>query len=149
MDWYEEHMRTFEITPMPESYKAVRGQYTPPTGQTHVDVGAVKNSWAQINLAIRMPCRASLLLEERPTFAHHLPIGDVTVLRASITAAGFSARLRLVDVVNDDDGVAKADVILENGEMEVRAYQTNQMVALIDVPAGTPAGDYQGSIRFF
>ena len=26
MDWYEEHMRTFEITPMPESYKAVRGQ---------------------------------------------------------------------------------------------------------------------------
>ena len=149
MDWYEEHMQTFEITPMPESYKAVRGQYTPPTGQTHVDVGAVKNSWAQINLAIRMPCRAILLLEERPTFAHHLPIGDVTVLRASITAAGLSAKLRLVDVVSDDDGVAKADVILENGEMEVRAHQTNQMVALIDVPAGTPAGDYQGSIRFF
>ena len=147
MDWYEEHMRTFEITPMPESYKAVRGQYTPPTGQTHVDVGAVKNSWAQINLAIRMPCRATLLLEERPAFAHQLPIGDVTVLRASITAAGLSASLRLVDVVNDDDGVAKADVLLENGEMEVRAYQTNEMVALIDVPAGTPAGDYQGSIR--
>jgi hypothetical protein len=98
---------------------------------------------------VTAPDHTLLLVERRPAFSYRLPVDAVTVLRADMTIGGLNGRLHIVGMVEDDDGVEKADVILEDGACPVRPHQPAQLAALIEIPADTPPGVYMGKIRFF
>lgn len=149
MDEYEAMMRTFEITPMPENFKSAQGKRVQPNGCTHVALRAVRGSFVQIHLAVTMPVKSLLVLEERPAFSHRYPVDSTTILRAALDSPALPGALHLIDWVEDDDGVRKGDVVLESGSMELRPYQTSQLTALLPVPSDTAPGEYTGKIRFY
>ncbi len=149
MDAYDKKFTSkVKITPLPESCKVVQGQRFP-DDDTAISLRAVRNSWAQCGFAVTCPAPTTLLVEERPAFGHHYPPTNEHVLRAALTIPGLTGKIHIVEMVKDDDGVAKADVVTECGSVHMRPGQVHQLVALIDIPAATPPGVYQGTVRFY
>ncbi len=149
MDEYIEFLKTFEITPVDESFKSAQGKRVMPTGVKEMHVRALKNSFAQFNLTVTPPVTSILLLEERPHFPYTHPVDFETILRAAIDLPGLRAKLHPIGMVEDDDGVKKGDIILEDGTMRLRAYQTVQLTALVEIPEDAQPGLYEGAIRFY
>ncbi len=149
MDDYERFMMDFEISPMPENFKSAQGKRVLCNGCGHMALRAVRGSFVQINLAVKMPVKSILLLEECPAFPYRYPVETVTVLRAALGAIGLSGTLHAIGQVEDDDGIRKGDMVLDDGSVELRAYQSTQLTAFIPISADQKPGEYKGSIRFY
>ncbi len=149
MDGYEEYMRSISIVPMPEDYRAMSGEHPRRKYEGEpIGVRVCRGSFAQLNIAVTPPQDTLLVLEERPAFFSRLPVDAVGVLRAKLCSGPFSGRLCAAEQVTDDDGIAKADV-LTPAQQYMTAWNTHQIVCLIDIPADAAPGDYDMSVRFY
>ncbi len=149
MDAYDRKFTSkVKIVPVSESYKAVQGQ-KPAACLDNISLRGIRNSWVQFGFDITCPGHTTLLLEERPALGHHYPPSDEHVLRAALDLPGLEGKLYIVEMTGDDDGVGKADVISTCGSIHMRPFRNHQLTALVDIPADTPPGRYDGTVRFY
>ncbi len=141
-------MENYTIVPLPESYKAAQG-HPVREGLAEIRLRVLRNSWAQVHFAVTCPGHTTLLVEERAAFGHHYPPHNESVLRASLHIPGLTGRMHIVELVTDDDGVGKADVLSEAGAVHLRPWHLGQLAALVDIPADAEPGLYTGEVRFF
>lgn len=146
---FQDYVQHTELTIVEESFKLERGTRVTKNVGDEALCRVVKNSWAQINMVLTVPERTIFLKEARPAFPYRWPLDATFVLRASVEAEGLSSSLHIVDMVQDDDGLSKADVILSAGSCEVSAYQPLQLIAIFPVTEQTEAGKHRGKIRLY
>ncbi len=75
-------------------------------------------------------------------------VGDHVRLRVAVDSL-FSAKLYIEDLLTDDDGVKKADLLLNAPDKECMAGESSAVFVEVDVPADAVAGDYTVRVSLY
>ena len=145
---YDAFLKMFEILPMPEDFKAVRGHRIKPAPYAPVVLRVARGSFAHLPVSVVVPEECIFTTEVRPGFSRHMPVGEQQILRAALSCAPFAGKVCPLGFIRDTDGGEKADVLLEC-DVEMRPWMPNQASVLIDIPSDAEPGDYEAKVTFY
>ncbi|HHV97498.1 MAG TPA: DUF4091 domain-containing protein [Clostridiaceae bacterium] len=112
-------------------------------------LSAAKRDWAAFQVLIKGKEDFSLSVGNNAFFSHR---GNITSLRIEVCVKGFSETsisMNHIGLIKDDDGVEKADLLLNQETVHVKAGKVQSVWVEIRVPANKKAGKYEGQVKIY
>ena len=130
-----------------EDYKYIREDNDDAKNEK-IDLISAKNDWAAFQLLIKCNEDITVSLGGTPVFS---PKGDVANIRLAANVENLKCDIivQAEDLVKDDDGKHKADILLNGDSINLTKNEVLPVWVEIRVPKEASEGDYMGGIRVF
>lgn len=138
-----------------EGFKLVYGSEFPPIGELpetiyerqEISLTCAKNDWAAFQVLICAAEDGTLSLNGQPVFSCQ---GNVKDLRLSASVeGGLTADMRPVALMDDDDSLEKADLIMNTGMIYLEKDKPQTVWVEVKIPKTAEKGTYRGKIECF
>lgn len=115
--------------------------------ESSCDIHCARRDWA--SFAVVVYSRGDMLLSVTDAAAFTPMAGHVWV-RAAASCPGLGAvSLQAAGMVDDDDGMHKADILLGGDYLTLPGNRAHQLRLAVDVPGDAAPGRYEGTLRFY
>lgn len=111
-----------------------------------IELSCGKNDWAAFGLLLENTDDMLICVDESNAFA---PVGRVTAYRVEFKIEHINTDVSLVGVVTDDDGVQKADILLNDSYAFVERGKGQQLWLECRADKRAEEGDFSGFIRIY
>lgn len=128
-----------------ECFKLREGQ-DPPRGAQSASLTCARNDFAACSLVAVCGENAVLSMTDRPAFSKY---GDRPIFRIRAACGELACHMRMAGMNDDDDGVHKADILLEGDAFPLTAGVPVQIFVRAHAGADCPAGLHAGNITVF
>lgn len=136
-----------------ETYKCMWGVDLPDDGPIfegkHMDLITGQNDWAAFQVLLRADEDFTVSVSQNPIFT---PVGSLPNVRLKAHLDGLpdeNISMQLIDYVEDDDRVYKADILLNNESKLVKGHITQPVWIEVKVPDDMEPGKYMGRVDIY
>lgn len=120
---------------------------------------SAKQDWVAFQLILQADEEISVSLGENPYFTPRIsddrcfktmkPIKNIRISASLEGLSEASIKMNPIGLIDDDDGIYKADILLHNETVFVEYNRVQSIWVEIFVPKDTKAGLYQGKLKIF
>lgn len=115
-------------------------------GVEEIQLTCARRDFAAAQICIWPQEGGTLTIGGAPAFSAYGPRGG---LRLSVEIDGFCPIMQHIGYVTDDDGVQRADILLQDETIELEEEKPHMVWLEIPISADTQPGNYEGVVRIY
>ncbi|RED75219.1 DUF4091 domain-containing protein [Cohnella phaseoli] len=127
--------------------KAKRDQYATDTANKHMNLVCARRDSAAFQINVASEEEFVLTISESPLFWKE---GAIKIARLELKLdAPIKTEIKLIGLMEDDDGQLKAEVLLDDSYIHVEKKRLQQVWVELHASKDIPTGQYTGTVRLY